>query len=318
MSQDNKICLVGAGNWGKNYLKTLDNLSLDFVVVEQNTNLVNELKKTFVNITFYKKIEETFNECNTYIIATPPKTHFEIALNCLKNKKNVLVEKPLTLHVKDSKVLYEKAKEVGKTLAVGHLLLFHPAIKIIKNLIDTKSIGDLQYIYSNRLNLGKVRKDENVLWSLAPHDISILQYLMDSEYPIKIQCIGNKILNEKMHDTTTTFLSYKNKINSHIFVNWLNPFKDHSLVVIGSEKMVTFNGVNNDLYLHNKSLNKQNFDIEVQDVPAEKIEYDFAPPLTSQIKYFLDNLDNPNINYIGGKEAIDIMNILRESSKQLT
>ena len=197
MSSVNRVCLVGAGNWGKNYLKTLNNLSIDFVIVEQNDKLANKLKKTFPGITFYKKIEETLNECSAYIVATPPKTHFEIALTCLKNKKNVLVEKPLTLNVEDSKKLYVKAKEVDKTLAVGHLLLFHPAVKIIKNLIDKKSIGDLQYIYSNRLNLGKVRKDENVLWSLAPHDISIMQFLMDSEYPKKIQCIGNKILNER-------------------------------------------------------------------------------------------------------------------------
>ena len=313
-----KICLVGVGNWGKNYLKTLHKLALDFIVVEQNTDLISELEKQFEGISFYQKIDETYDFCDSYIIATPPKTHFAIASNCLDRKKNVLVEKPLTLNVEDSYLLYEKAKKVDKTLAVGHLLLFHPAIKIIKKLIDSKFIGDLQYIYSNRLNTGKVRKDENVLWSLAPHDISILQYFMDSEYPEDIKCIGNKIMSKEMHDISTTFLSYKSKkINSHIFVNWLNPYKDHSMVVIGSDKMITFNGVSNDLYVHNKFLNKENYEIGISGIPIEKIDYDFKSPLTSQIEFFLDNLDNPYIEYIGGKEAIDVMNILHESSKNL-
>tara|TARA_B110000008_G_scaffold274029_1_gene309209 strand:- start:1493 stop:2452 length:960 start_codon:yes stop_codon:yes gene_type:complete len=318
MDNQKKVCVVGVGYWGKNYIKTLSNLSIPFSIVEKNTKVIIELKKEYPKIDFYNNIEDSFENHDSYIIVTPPITHYEIGMKCLNHNKNVLIEKPLTLNPEDSELLYKKAKDVNKTLAVGHLLLFHPAIRLIKEYIDNKDLGNLQYIYSNRLNLGKVRQDENVLWSLAPHDISIIQFLLNFSYPNKIQCIGSKIANEKMHDITTTFLEYSDQnVDAHIFVNWLNPFKDHSLVVVGDKKMITFNGVTNELLLHHKFLNKENFNIESIDVPVEKIDYEFDYPLTLQIKHFLSNKNNPNIEYIGGKEAIDVMNILNDASSQL-
>ena len=218
---------------------------------------------------------------------------------------------------KDAKQLYKVAKEKKKTLAVGHLLLFHPAVRLIKKYIQDGYIGEIKYIYSNRLNLGTVRTKEDVIWSLAPHDISVIQFLVDS-FPNKIETISQALVNRNINDIATIFLDYADKkIKSHIFVNWLNPIKDHSLTIIGNKRMITLNGVSNELTVHHKFLNEKNVFLHSQDISVQKIDYEFDYPLTLQIKHFLNNQNNPNIKYIGGKEAIDVMNILHDASSQL-
>ena len=314
----NKSCVVGAGHWGKNYLKTLSQLNINFSVVEQDKKTRALLKDQYSNIKFYNNIDETFEQdYDSYFIITPPHTHYDLALKCLENNKNVLIEKPLTLIPKDAKQLYKVAKEKKKTLAVGHLLLFHPAVRLIKKYIQDGYIGEIKYIYSNRLNLGTVRTKEDVIWSLAPHDISVIQFLVDS-FPNKIETISQALVNRNINDIATIFLDYADKkIKSHIFVNWLNPIKDHSLTIIGNKRMITLNGVSNELTVHHKFLNEKNVFLHSQDISVQKIDYEFDYPLTLQIKHFLNNQNNPNIKYIGGKEAIDVMNILHDASSQL-
>ena len=138
----------------------------------------------------------------------------------------------------DQEIL-ELVKKNNVNIMIGHLLLFHPAINKMKQMISENKIGKLQYIYSNRLNLGTVRTKENVFWSFAPHDISIFQYFTDS-FPENIFSNGAKMIQEDIHDTTLTFLEYPNNINCHIYVSWLHPFKEHRLVIIGSEGMLSF------------------------------------------------------------------------------
>ena len=314
----NKSCIVGAGHWGKNYLKTLNQLNISFSVVEEDKKTRDLLSNEYNNVKFYNNIDETFEkEYDSYFIITPPHTHYDLGIKCLENNKNVLIEKPLTLELEDAKRLYEKAKEKKKTLAVGHLLLFHPAIRLIKGYIEDGYIGEIKYIYSNRLNLGTVRTKEDVIWSLAPHDISVIQFLTDS-FPNKIASIGQSLVNKDINDIATIFLDYNDKdIKSHIFVNWLNPIKDHSLTIVGNKRMITFNGASNELLVHHKFLNEKNVFLSSEEISVEKIEYKFDYPLTLQVKYFFENLNNPNIDYIGGKQAMEVIKILNEASKLL-
>ena len=172
---------MGRGYWGKNHIKTLDQLQSLEGIVEIDDNTIKVLSKNYPNIKFHKSISDSLKEnYDGFVVATPAKTHFSISKRIINARKPVLIEKPLTLSIEEAEELVELAEDKKVNAMVGHVLLFHPAIMRIKEIIENGEIGELQYIYSNRLNLGTVRTEENVFWSFAPHDIAIFQYLTNS------------------------------------------------------------------------------------------------------------------------------------------
>ena len=176
-----KICVVGAGYWGKNHISTLAKLGALHGVVDSNSEILENVIAEYPFIKKHENIEDALlGDYDGFTIATPADTHFRIAKLILTNKYHVLIEKPMTLSIIEAETLVNISKAKNAHIVVGHVLLFHPAINKIKELIENNTIGQLQYIYSNRLNLGKVRTEENVFWSLAPHDIAIFQYLTKS------------------------------------------------------------------------------------------------------------------------------------------
>ncbi len=201
---------------------------------------------------------------------------------------------------------------------VGHVLLFHPAIKKIKELINKGKIGKLQYIYSNRLNLGQVRMEENVFWSLAPHDISVFQYFTNS-FPTSIHASGSAFLQEGIHDSTLTQLKYPSGVEGHIFVSWLHPFKEHRLVVIGTEAMITFedSSEGNPLKLYAKKIDMENGIPEKIDGPVTLIDYEQKMALTEELQYFVSHLDGKKPNIANGQHALEVTKILIIANKQL-
>ena len=185
-----KVCVVGAGDWGKNHIATLDSLDSLSAIVDFDQKTISRFQKLYPKINCHESVEEALkNNYDGYVISTPADTHFSIAKKIILSGKHVLIEKPMTLSVEESEEIVFIAKEKKINVLVGHVLLFHPAIKKIKKLIKNGRIGELQYLYSNRLNLGKVRNQENVFWSLAPHDIAIFQYLTGS-HPKKFTQLG--------------------------------------------------------------------------------------------------------------------------------
>ena len=201
---------------------------------------------------------------------------------------------------------------------VEHVLLFHLAIKKIKNLIDDNKMGKLQYIYSNRLNLAQVRTEENVFWSLAPHDISIFQFFTDS-FSKKVYSNGSAILQENIHDSTLTQLKYPNGVKGHNFVSCLHPFKEHRLVVIGSEAMITFedSSEGKPLKLYAKKINMEKGIPEKVDGPVILIDYEYKMALTEELLYFSNHLNNKIPKVANGQHALQVMRILIEASEQL-
>ncbi len=191
-----KICVVGGGYWGKNHIKTLYDIDCLGGIVETDSILRKKYNNLYPEINFYDKIEKSLDDdsCSGYVVATPASTHYEIAKLILHSNKHLLIEKPFTLDVSHAEELVTLSKKKKVNLMVGHLLLFHPAILKIKEMVLDGKIGKLKYIYSNRLNFGKVRDNENVFWSLAPHDISLFQFFTDS-FPISIDFKGSDFLN---------------------------------------------------------------------------------------------------------------------------
>jgi UDP-2-acetamido-3-amino-2,3-dideoxy-glucuronate N-acetyltransferase len=314
-----KVCVVGAGNWGMNHIQTLHKLNALGAIVEKNEKTVTSLKISYPDCIVFNDLKHALkNHFDGYIIATPPPSHYDDAKLILKSGYHLLVEKPITLNKKDAIDLTEIAKKNNVNLMVGHLLLFHPAFITIKKMLDAGDIGDLQYIYSNRLNHGTIRTKENVFWSFAPHDIALFQYFFN-ESPIEIKSNGVDILQPGIHDTTITSFKYKNNKMGHIFVSWLHPFKEHRFVIIGSKGMIHFEDSieNKPLRFYNKSVKFEGNIPVAGSGESVEIPYEFEFPLEAEIKYFINHLDGSEIKISSGESAIEVMDILEKSSFDL-
>ncbi len=316
---DKKICVIGAGYWGKNHINSLKQLSALKGIVDVDKNLIETIVDDNSKIKTYDNLNVALEkDFDGFVIATPAETHYKIAKKIIKAGKNVLVEKPMTLSVNDALDLVNLAEKHGINFMVGHVLLFHPAIVKLKEIVDNGRIGKLQYIYSNRLNLGKIRTQENVFWSLAPHDIAIFQFLTNS-YPQKINATGSTFLQKGIYDSTLTHIKYENGVEGHIFVSWLHPFKEHRLVVVGSESMISFEDSikGKPLKLYSKKIDFASGIPEKIDGPVELISYEKKMPLMAELEYFIENLDKNNPKISNMYQGLDVVKILVETSNQL-
>ena len=313
------ICVVGAGEWGKNHIRTLSDLNVLGGVIDTNYEQIQKIKKLFPDVNYFDSLESGFqSDYDGYIVATPPKTHATIVKKILQKRKPVLVEKPLALSVKEAKDIETTLIKLNGKLLVGHLLLFHPAILKMKEIIDNGLIGKVQYMYSNRLKFGKIREEENVLWSFAPHDIALFQFFSDS-FPIELQSSGGAFILKNIYDSTITYLKYPNGIKGHIFVNWIHPFKEHRLVIIGSKGTLHFedSAKNNPLLFYQKDTSEKNGILTVKNKLKRKIDYNPELPLVNEIKYFVDVINGNSIEKANIQNGIDVVKILEMATKSL-
>lgn len=306
-----KICVIGGGRWGQNHIKTLSQLGHLAAIAETNPTRLKELLELYPGIQGFcdvgKAIESNFDG---YIVATPAETHYEIGKKILEKGLHVLIEKPMTLHAEQSKELMEIAAGTGAHLMVGHILLFHPAIRKIKEVLNSGKIGDLHYVYSTRLNLGTVRTEENVFWSFAPHDISVLDYLIGKP-AVSIEAKGAKFLQDKIFDVTMTQFEYPGNIHAHIFVSWLHPFKEQRLVLVGSKGMLSFDDSSKEkeILFYNKRIDFVNgIPVKVEE-PDEVIAYEKKAPLAEELTYFVEHLDKP-VCIAGGESGYEVVKVL--------
>jgi UDP-2-acetamido-3-amino-2,3-dideoxy-glucuronate N-acetyltransferase len=230
-----------------------------------------------------------------------------------------MVEKPLALTVKEGAELVSLAEKKKLILMVGHILQFHPAVIKLKEIIKNRELGSIRYLYSNRLNIGKLRTEENVLWSFAPHDISLILMFMEGEEPKQVLAYGGAYINKNICDTTLTVLEFDNGVKGHIFVSWLHPYKEQKLVVVGSEKMAVFDDLSMEkLYLYPHTIEWNNGNVPV----AHKA--DFFPvkcerkqPLREELLHFLDCIKFRKIPKTSGKEGLQVLKILEKAEKSL-
>jgi len=310
-----KICVIGGGRWGQNHIRTLFQTGNLGGIVEANAERLNELLNQFPVSGFANLNDALAKGFDGYTIAAPAPLHYEIAKDLLEKGQNVLVEKPMTLSSETSAELVEIAKKNGVQLMVGHVLLFHPAIRKIKELIDSGKIGELYYLYSTRLNLGTVRTEENVFWSFAPHDISILDYFV-GQPAISIESKGSKFLQKNVYDYTMTQLTYPGNIHAHIFVSWLHPFKEQRLVVVGSKGMISFedSSAEKEILFYDKQIK---FESEIPfkiDNPTEVIHYEKKQPLAEELKYFVENVDG-KIEIADGRSGYEVVKVLEKAQE---
>ncbi|MCF6148010.1 MAG: Gfo/Idh/MocA family oxidoreductase [Candidatus Kuenenia sp.] len=314
------IGLVGLGYWGKNILRSLYELDLLHTACDLDQCILSERKEQFPDVRYTGSFEDILKnpDIQAIVIALPAAMHYEYVKKALMSGKDVFVEKPLALTVREGEELVKLANAGNRVLMVGHILQYHPAVIKLKDLISTGGLGKLQYVYSNRLNIGKLRTEENILWSFAPHDISVILMLLEEE-PVQVSASGGDYLNNAICDTTMTTLTFKNGIKGHIFVSWLHPYKEQKLIVVGSKAMAVFDDMSKEkLFLYPHKIEWRNGKIPIaqkadyQVIPSESIE-----PLKEELNHFAECVLQRKIPKTDGAEGLRVLKILEMAEKAI-
>ncbi len=314
MTENKKIIgHIGLGHWGKNILRNLIELGVLHTACDVTESVVDGFREQYPEAAFTTSFDEILAnpEIKGVSIATPAVTHFECAKRALLAGKDVFVEKPLSLAVEEGEELVALAEKEGRVLMVGHILQYHTAVIMLKHLIDSGELGEIRYIYSNRLNMGKLRTEEDVLWSFAPHDISVILMLM-GESPLEVSTVGGSYVTEGLYDTTMTLLRFSAGVKGHIFVSWLNPFKEQKLIVVGSLAMAVFDDICVDkLVIYRHAVEWTGGAVPVaKKADREVVELEKSEPLKEEMRHFLNCMKTRKPPTTDGKEGLNVLRVL--------
>jgi UDP-2-acetamido-3-amino-2,3-dideoxy-glucuronate N-acetyltransferase len=308
------IGLVGAGYWGKNLVRIFHKLRVLKTVCDKDRKVLFNLRKE----KSYSGIKTTTNfsealkdkEIKGIVISTPASTHYALTKKALKADKDVFVEKPLALKVKEGEELVRIAQKKKMILMVDHLLLYHPAIIEIEKLIKKGELGDIFYIFSALAKLGIIRREENVLWSFAPHDIAIIVDILGM--PKKVVSVGRAFLQKNIPDISFSLLEFEKGKRALIWLSWLYPQKERKLVVVGSRKMIIFeNQPKEKLTLYSYKIKKfKDKRPEFQETKGEFVRFSKKEPLLEAAKYFLECIKKRKVPKTDGKEGLQVLRIL--------
>ncbi len=315
------IGLAGLGYWGRNILRNLYELGALHTACDADAGILRERKEKFPDAAYTASFKSLLDdpEIKAIAVATPAANHYQAVKAALMAGKDVFVEKPLALTVKEGEDLVRTARVEGRVLMVGHILQYHPAVKKLRELVSSGGLGKIQYIYSNRLNIGKLRTEENILWSFAPHDISVVLALVDREEPLNVEAFGGDYLNKGVYDTTITELEFSNGVNGHIFVSWLHPFKEQKLVVVGSKAMAVFDDMSEEkLFLYPHVIEWKAGKLPV----AKKADYQVVPfekkePLKEELIHFMERVEDRRTPETDGEEGLRVLKILERAERSL-
>jgi len=323
-----RIGQIGVGNWGKNLLRNFQSLTNAEVVSvsDLNPKVLQRVAKNFPQMKILDSAEALLNDSRieAVVIATEPITHFDLAKKALESGRHVFVEKPMTLKSTESEILVELADKKGLILMVGHLLEYHPAYLKVKEFIDSGELGEVYYLYSTRVNLGVVRKDENALWSLAPHDISIALMLMQQQ-PTCVVCTGQSYLQKGVEDVVFTTIHFPDQKMAQLHVSWLDPHKIRKLTVVGSKKMAVIDDMESSekIRLYDKGVDistsyasySEALTLRLGDIhiPFVKME----EPLRLECSHFVNCVMNSKQPRSDGRDGLQVVKILEAADRSL-
>ena len=314
------IAVVGCGHWGRNLVRNFADLGVLRAVCDSDPATLASLSERFTSITLTQSFREilTDDEITGIVIATPAGSHYALAKEALLAGKDVFVEKPLALRVSEGRELVELADKQHRILMVGHLLRYHPAVAKLKSLIAEGRLGKLHYIYSNRLNLGQFRTEENILWSFAPHDISAILYLLE-ERPVAVAAQGGSYLNHGIPDVTVTTLQFRSGVQGHVFVSWLHPYKEQKLIVVGDHGMAVFDDVEPErkLVLCNHTVDWVGRLPVPRMKEAQPVPFPNEEPLRAECQHFLDCIETRRRPVTDGEEGLRVLEILAACQESL-
>lgn len=317
--KNNKLAVVGGGYWGKNLVRNIFEIGALNVICENDKSKLMEYKDLYKDVRTTDSYEEVLSDKNidAVVIATPAVKHYEMTRLALEAGKDVMVEKPLAMKVEQGHELICLAKEKENILMVGHILEYHPAVLKLNEIIRQGYLGQVQYIYSNRLNLGKFRTEENILWSFAPHDISVITSLLN-EMPSSVSTHGGAYLNANNYDVTVTNMEFTSGVKAHIFVSWLHPYKEQKLVLVGSKKMAVFDDtVKDKLTLYNHKVNWVDSCPVAAKGDSEIVKIDDQEPLKQECLHFIECIKERKEPITGVRNAINVLKVLEASQQSL-
>lgn len=311
------LALVGIGYWGKNLARNFHSLGVLHTICDSNKELLYEYNELYPDVRKSTSVDEIMQdpEIKRVAIAAPAAFHYSLARYALEAGKDVFVEKPLCLELKEAEELVDIAERRSQILMVGHLLHYHPCVEKMRSIVASGDLGKLYYIVSNRLNLGRIRQEENALWSFAPHDISLIIALVGNMLPKEVRCVGGAYLNQDVADTTLTFLCFPGDIRAHVYVSWLNPFKEQKLTVVGSHGMLVFDDTlpwEKKLILYKEYLTWKNghFPVPIKNggkyilVPQEE-------PLKKECEHFIKCCETRQRPLTDGQEGLRVLKVLK-------
>jgi UDP-2-acetamido-3-amino-2,3-dideoxy-glucuronate N-acetyltransferase len=315
------VAVVGAGYWGSNLVRIFRQLGVLQRVCDFSPARLDALHNLYPDICLGNTLEEVLDDASIdgIVIATPAESHYLIATQALRAGKDVFCEKPLTLHCNEALELTELASRLGRILMVGHLLEYHPAITRLQQLIQEGELGRLEYVYSNRLNLGKVRREENALWSFAPHDISVILLLL-KQMPIQVSATGGAYLQPNISDVTISTMLFDRGVRAHLFVSWLHPYKEQKLVVVGERRIAVFDDVRQTekLQLYDKKIELIDGQFVVEKPKPQAIAFPPDEPLLLECQHFLDCMQTRRQSKTDGHDAWRVLKVLEASQRSLS
>lgn len=313
------VAVIGCGYWGKNLVRNFAELGSLAAVCDANEAAARALAERH-DVPAWTWPEIVANpDIQGVAIAAPAALHARLAREAIEAGKHVFVEKPLALNLDEGEQLCALAARRDRRLMVGHLLQYHPAFLKLRDLIDQGVLGRLQYIYSNRLNLGKFRREEDILWSFAPHDISMILALVGAE-PRQVSAQGAYYLHDSIADVTTTHLSFPGGERAHIFVSWLHPFKEQKLIVVGESAMAVFDDGQpwaSKLQLYPHRIEWRGGMPVPSKAEAESVALDEAEPLKMELAHFLDSIATGTPPRTDGPEGLRVLRVLQSAARSL-
>ena len=318
MEQSRGVVVLGCGGWGKNIVRTVSALGALRGVYDPSPDGRELARELAPKAELYPSLEAALADpgASAAMIATPAETHHRLAVAALDAGLDVFVEKPVTVSVEDAEDLVTRADATDRILMVGHLLEYHPAYVKLSQLVTEGELGKLQYLISNRLNLGKIRSEENALWSFAPHDVAVILRLVGS-MPFQIVATGGAYIQPNIADTTVTQLLFDNGVRSHIFVSWLHPFKEQRLVVIGSEKMASYDDVTKELVLYDRRVDWK----EGEPIPVRgdgvPVSFPDDEPLRLECLHFLECIEKRKRPLSDGRGGLRVLQILHAAQRSM-
>lgn len=315
------VVLVGHGYWGRNIARKLHEAGSLHGICEVDLASIREAAILYPGTVLYSTFDDVLADesVDAVAVSTHAGTHAELSLRAIAQGKDVFVEKPLALSVSDGQRMVRAAEQTGRVLMVGHLLEYHPAVVELERLVRAGGLGRLQYLYSNRLNLGRFRREENALWSFAPHDVAVVLRLV-GESPIEVVATGGAYLQPNVADTTVTNLLFQDGVRAHIFVSWLHPYKEQRLVVVGSEKMAVFDDraePGKKLVVYDQGATW------VDNVPVPRlgtgttVDYRSAEPLKVEVEHFLDCVRTREVPVTDGWSGLRVLQVLQSAQQSL-
>ena len=309
-----RVAVIGAGAWGRNLVANFHDLGSLGAVAEADPGIRQDLAERFPALGIYADPQAIFaSDITAVAIATPVPTHFAIARDAILAGKDVFVEKPLTLSLEDARSLVALARERGRVLMVGHLLLYQPAIQWIKAFLAAGELGEVHAIHQERLNLGRARAAENVLWSFGVHDVAVMLHLA-GESPVRTRAWGQRVLQAKVEDDVHLHLAFASGAQAHLHTSWLWPEKRRRLTVVGSGGMLTYDELDQTVTLHRKGIDAR---LATRDDGSEVVFRGDGEPLRLELAHFLERLHDRGAPMSDGVSGIEVIRVLDEASRML-